>query len=131
MKFCDVCNNMFYISTSKQEGLYMYCKNCNFSKVLDSKTKSVKLSEEYHKGDGVPDDACIMSINYSDDGGNYKQFLTPNIKYDVTLPRVNNIPCPKQCSKEGEREVIYIKYDQVNMRYVYFCCKCEHFWKLD
>jgi hypothetical protein len=25
--------------------------------------------------------------------------------------------------------VIYIKYDFINMKYLYHCCHCEHFWK--
>ena len=28
-------------------------------------------------------------------------------------------------------EVIYIKYDNENMKYLYYCVYCEKFWKLD
>lgn len=133
MKFCDVCQNMLYVSTNDERGLVLYCKNCNFTKTFDYDKGSIQLTHVGEQSDEAPPppDTCITAINYSDDARSYKQFLTPHIKYDMTLPRVNNIPCPKQCSKDGEGEVIYIKYDQENMKYLYYCCKCEHFWKLD
>ena len=28
-----------------------------------------------------------------------------------------------------DNEVIYTKYDKVNMRYRYYCIHCDHFWK--
>jgi aspartate carbamoyltransferase regulatory subunit len=63
---------------------------------------------------------------------NFKQFSTPFIKYDPTLPRVNHIKCPNaNCSKPKEKddEVIYIKFNPVKMSYLYCCCYCENFWK--
>jgi hypothetical protein len=27
--------------------------------------------------------------------------------------------------------VIYLKYDVPNIRYLYFCVHCKHFWKND
>lgn len=136
MKFCDVCNNMLYVSTDDQSGLVLYCKNCSYKNVMTKEEDSIQLTNVQRKGTTGADeqsDTCIMNINYADDARSYKQYLTPNIKYDMTLPRVNNIPCPnKDCkSKTNDSEVIYIKYDNMNMKYLYFCCKCEQFWKQD
>ena len=33
--------------------------------------------------------------------------------------------------KENEREVIYIRYDDINMKYVYLCVHCDTTWKTD
>ena len=55
-------------------------------------------------------------------------------KYDPTLPCINTIKCPNQkCSSNqtddpAEREVIFVRYDDVNMKYVYLCCKCDTRW---
>jgi DNA-directed RNA polymerase subunit M/transcription elongation factor TFIIS len=60
------------------------------------------------------------------------QFMTPNIANDPTLPRVNNIPCPNpSCTRAADQanRVIYVKYDDRNMLYVYFCEHCQHFWR--
>ena len=31
--------------------------------------------------------------------------------------------------KKPENEVVFIKYDHVNMKYVYICCHCNHSWE--
>lgn len=74
----------------------------------------------------------ILENNYDQDMSSYKHFMTPYIKYDTTLPRVKNIKCANTSCKNKDpekQEVLYIKYDNVNMKYLYYCCHCEHFWK--
>ncbi len=52
---------------------------------------------------------------------------------DPTLPHVKNIPCPNaEClTKTGakERDVIYIKYDADNLKYLYICNVCKAQWR--
>jgi len=129
MKFCDVCDNMLYVSTDGDDNLKMYCRNCNFSRVI-LKDGGLLMSEKLaaHASKEDVDENCIHKVNYAGDTRGYMQYITPNIKYDKTLPRVNNIPCPNKCEK---KEVTYIKYDHVNMRYLYYCCACEKFWTRD
>lgn len=123
MMFCDVCENMMYIILDDEDKLQYKCKNCMH--VVDA------------KGDGDDDgkgaaNMCVLGKNYIDDETKYKQFVNPNIKYDPTLPRVNAIPCANpNCTKpKGEdNEVIYVKYDKENLRFMYYCCFCEAFWK--
>jgi DNA-directed RNA polymerase subunit M/transcription elongation factor TFIIS len=57
-------------------------------------------------------------------------------KLDPTLPRVTNILCTNINCKtntntngENKREVIYMRYDDVNMKYIYLCCECDAVWK--
>ncbi len=138
MKFCDYCENMLYVSV--EDELLFRCKNCNFVKVQDKPVDGSSipvLHQNYAEGkDAKPKeegDECIMDINYADDTRSYKQFITKNIKYDPTLPHVNNIPCTNAECRLGKGDTantIYIKYDHVNMKYLYFCCHCEHFWRL-
>jgi DNA-directed RNA polymerase subunit M/transcription elongation factor TFIIS len=114
MKFCNVCNNMLYIKVDNDQ-LQYFCKNCEFT-TADETTSSV----------------CVMENVLDENVTNVKQYSTPFIKYDPTLPRVNNIKCPNsKCTKEGaaQNEVIYIKFNPIKMSYLYYCCYCEHFWK--
>ena len=39
----------------------------------------------------------------------------------------------KEEGQKGEsmREVIYIRYDDINMKYVYLCVHCDTTWKTD
>ena len=51
---------------------------------------------------------------------------------DPTLPRLDNIPCPnKECpSNNGsDKEVIYIRYDDTNLKFIYLCVHCDKIWK--
>ena len=117
MRFCTTCNNMFYVKVNETDDLLYYCKFCNNS-VIETKQNGSIL---------------VLDDNKVDDEIKYKQYVNKNIIHDPTLPRVNNIVCPnKVCSKKPseDNEVIYIKYDYANMKYLYFCCKCEHFWRI-
>ena len=84
----------------------------------------------------LPNDKSIPIVenNYEKEDKNYEMFINPYIKYDPTLPRVNNIKCVnKECkskSKNVNNEVIYIKYDNDEMKYLYYCVHCDNFWKL-
>jgi DNA-directed RNA polymerase subunit M/transcription elongation factor TFIIS len=118
MEFCKLCDNMLYIKrevTDEQDKLINYCKNCSNSVELKSGNKSILIFEN----------------NYEKEKINYKLFVNPYIKYDPTLPRVNNLVCPNaKCTKKKnqDNEVIYIKYDNENMKYLYYCVYCEEFW---
>lgn len=114
MKFCNFCENMMYISIDPDNNdLIHYCKNCD-NKIIQKKEDGSIL---------------IIDDNQVDDIIKYSQYINKNIKFDPTLPHVNNIKCNKCNPKEND--VIYIKYDFINMKYLYFCCNCDTFWKAD
>jgi len=113
MKFCDICENMLYMEVIDTNHLEYYCKNCNHRVAHDDKDSG---------------SVCVSTKNLIDDSTSFKNFMSPYTKLDQTLPRVNNIKCPNIECKPGEDEVIYIKYDHMNMKYLYACVKCNHFW---
>ena len=114
MKFCNVCDNMLYIKLNGDPVTLQYvCKNCG-------------NTEE------GGETSTIIDTNYIDDQTTYKQYATEYITHDPTLPRVNNIPCPNEkCTKprEAASEVIYVKYDVANLKFLYHCTHCTTFWK--
>lgn len=116
MKFCSCCNNFMYVDVDEEKNLLHYCKNCNHKEIHAKDAGSI----------------CVIKDNKIDDVTRYAQFLNKHIKHDPTLPRVTNIDCPNsKCSKkaEEENEVIYVKYDFVNMKYMYHCVHCGHNWR--
>ena len=123
MDFCKLCENMLYVRFDRDTNiLENYCKNCNFSEEVKS-NESIAIIENNYEND---DNNKVI-----EDGDDDNTFNI-NIKYDPTLPRVNNIICPnKKCTKKNtdDNEVIYTKYYKVNMRYRYYCIHCDHFWK--
>jgi len=120
MKFCARCDNMLYISLSVASvaggdpQLTYTCKHCG--------------ATEYSAGPST----AVLSTDYADDQASFNQFATPYIRHDPTLPRVSDVACPnEQCTRapEAPNEVIYVKYDPVNLKYLYHCVHCSHFWK--
>jgi len=62
-------------------------------------------------------------------------FINKYTKLDPTLPRVSHILCPNvDCATnkaEDKREILYIRYDDLNMKYVYLCSTCDTVWKAE
>ena len=63
----------------------------------------------------------------------YSVFLNEFTKEDPRLPHVKNLQCPNQAcgSRTGQAEpdVIYIKHDSANMKYLYICTVCDTNWR--
>jgi DNA-directed RNA polymerase subunit M/transcription elongation factor TFIIS len=128
IKFCPVCRNYLALQAthahtdeelSKQDthadGLRRVCRNCGYT-------------EDAEQG------GLIMEMNLREttsDG--YKVLLNEFTRYDPTLPHVQNIKCPNEaCASntgEKQRDVIYMKYDPTNLKYLYICNVCNQHWR--
>lgn len=139
MNFCNVCENMYYmrINEESKEQLQFYCRMCgNVDEILN---KSSLCLSEYSEDNN--NDSIIQSVN-------------KYTKFDPTLPHIHNIQCPNnECISNKEEkdekdedekekdekygidikknEVVYVRYNNTDMKYVYLCCKCDHVWKSD
>lgn len=121
MHFCTKCNNMYYISISEDDcnKLIYYCRNCGHQDSL--------LTSE---------NVCVSKTQITRTEQKYTHIINPYTKLDPTLPRINTIKCPNQsCSSNKDskipQEVIYIRYDDINMKYIYLCALCDTVWKID
>lgn len=138
MKFCDKCDNMLYISLRPDEAregapleLTYSCKHCGFATTAQAESEAAAARAG---GDPAASAAgAVLSTDYADDQTSYKQYATPYLRFDPTLPRSSDIECIRgeECSrpKEALREVIYVKYDPVKLKYLYHCVHCSTFWK--
>jgi aspartate carbamoyltransferase regulatory subunit len=63
----------------------------------------------------------------------YKILLNEFTRQDPTLPHVTTLPCPntKCLTQTGgkARDVIIIKYDNQNMKFIYICNVCGTQWR--
>ena len=113
MIFCEKCNNMYYIKLQDDNpnNLIHYCKQCG----NEDNTQPANI---------------INSINTSDDQDIVNEFT----KYDPTLPRTSTIPCPnsncKTNTEDKHREIIYIKYNETKLKFMYLCTECDTTWKI-
>jgi len=82
------------------------------------------------------ENACVLKTQLKKTEQTFSHIINKYTKHDPTLPRVNNILCPNpNCETNRgentkEREIIYIRYDDLNMKYVYLCCECDSVWKI-
>lgn len=132
MHFCSNCKNMYYIQLdeSNTNTLIYYCKKCG------------------NKSEYTQDQSVIVSKTYiHKNKSNFDQYMNQYTKLDPSLPHIKNIPCPnKECitnkshttddmsddtdSTKTENEVIYVRYDNTNLKYIYMCVHCDHIWNM-
>lgn len=121
MKFCNQCSNMLYISIDENDTnkLIYYCRNCG--------EKDESITDE-----GV----CVLNTQLKKGEQKFNHIINKYTKLDPTLPRIYNIKCPNSACKsnvddKGHPEIIYIRYDDNNLKYLYLCSECDHIWKTD
>ena len=117
MNFCNSCDNLLEIVIqSDEDGSKSYLTfNCNCCNLVYSKEQSKELIK----------DNCIYSLNFNTDNIKLKSIINKYTHEDITLPRVRNIKCPnKQCPVE-EPEIVYLKYNEAEMKYICICCDCR------
>jgi DNA-directed RNA polymerase subunit M/transcription elongation factor TFIIS len=118
MHFCSVCNNMYYLRIDEQNPnkLDYYCRNCGHEDKL--------LAH---------DNMCVSKTYIKKNDQSFNHIINEYTKLDPTLPRVTTILCPNpECetnTKNKKREIIYIRYDDTNMKYVYLCSDCSTIWQ--
>lgn len=114
LKFCPICNNFLQMSTEESKLIYN-CRVCSYS-------------EEDKEG------GMIMELNLQEkESEGYKLLINEFTISDPSNPHTSMIKCPNaECpSVKGSKEsdVVFLKYDQVNLKYVYICTNCKTSWK--
>ena len=123
MHFCTQCGNMYYIKLKDENGdaLIHYCRKCGFEdNSLVDEAKSL----------------CVSKTHIVNSTKLYTQVINKYTKLDPTLPRIKTIRCPNaSCStnlegdEKTQRDIIYLRYDDTNLKFVYLCSTCDHVWK--
>jgi DNA-directed RNA polymerase subunit M/transcription elongation factor TFIIS len=120
MKFCTVCDNMYYVSINENNSnlLSYYCYNCG------------------NKDETLTTGLCVLNTKIKKNDQSFHHIINKYTKFDPTLPRIYNIPCPnEECAthktddSRAENEVIYVRYDDINLKYLYICSVCDTKWK--
>jgi DNA-directed RNA polymerase subunit M/transcription elongation factor TFIIS len=113
MNFCEKCDNMYYMKINDQDDLKYYCRNCGFED--DNLT------------------VTNLKISVYEKKSNTQKSINTFIKYDPTLPHSHTIKCPNEkCEsnlKDKTPDIIYYRYDDTQMKYMYICADCDFNWK--
>jgi DNA-directed RNA polymerase subunit M/transcription elongation factor TFIIS len=109
---------MYYIriDANNPNQLVYYCRKCgNEDTLFDS------------------DNVSILKTEIKKSEQSFSHIINKYTKLDPTLPRTNKVLCPnKDCEtnhNESGREIIYIRYNDTDMKYVYLCSTCDSVWK--
>ena len=124
MEFCEDCNNMLYLDINNDEesgksNLIYKCRKCN---------------KNFSNIDGIKNN-CVYKIDYNIDKIKRDAYINKYTSLDITLPRIN-IKCPNNKCTVANPEIVYVRYDNENMKHCYICCECQKenrdfFWFLD
>lgn len=112
--FCEHCDNLLVIKYTEGK-VYYKCHCCQHED-----TSALNTS------------VCISRNSFQKQDASYEAYLNEHALSDPTLPCVSTIECANgKCSRAADQpsRVVYIKYDQVNLRYVYCCKHCKHVWR--
>lgn len=119
MHFCSVCKNMYYIrlKNENENNLIYYCRNCGNEEENFSQETIILSSTQFKKSDKQ-----------------FSYYINQYTKMDPTLPRVNDIQCPNEdcpgVKDISKKEIIYLRYDESQMKYVYLCASCDNTWQI-
>ena len=116
IRFCDICENKLYHQIH-EDALTYYCRVCHITD--DS---------------AVQQGACVLNIQYGQESARetFDHIVNKYTKQDPTLPHIQ-LPCPNEkCSMHGDNktsDVIYLRYDNTNIKHLYMCTACDFTWK--
>tara|TARA_B100000795_G_scaffold269562_2_gene259344 strand:- start:17069 stop:17398 length:330 start_codon:yes stop_codon:yes gene_type:complete len=107
---------MYYLKISEEnaDNIMYFCRKCG-----DNDTNIINNKESF----------CISKTHIKKTTEIYKNVINEFTKLDPTLPRIKNISCPNESCTEDKPEIIYIRYDNNNMKYIYLCSECDYTWK--
>ena len=115
--------------------LTMYCKHCPYSKQMHNSKRpragtghSSSATDERHAFD-----PCMSRSNYSSNHPLYFSTVVNQYTHmDPTLPCLTvpcqNSACPSNTDATVESAVLYIRYNDQDMEFLYLCKHCRHCW---
>jgi DNA-directed RNA polymerase subunit M/transcription elongation factor TFIIS len=113
MKFCS-CGFYFYLSGVNENVCRRICRNCGNT---EDEKSGILVSE------------TIVKERTSEAYKLVNEFT----RQDPTLPHLKSMKCPQsECDSnvgKADKDVIYIKYDPANLKFLYICNVCGEQWR--
>jgi hypothetical protein len=123
IKYCPQCRYYLYLKVNRdtpspevnQSYLSRICRNCGFEQRDEQGGMITETQLQQRASEG------------------YKILLNKFTRQDPTLPHMKTIKCPNETcptnTGAAEKDVIYIKYDPMNLKYLYICNVCDFQWR--
>ena len=158
MEFCTNCDNMYYISIDSENSnkLTYYCRYCGNTDPMTTKEGLCVLKTEIEKGEQkfnhiinpytkldptlpriknikCPNNACPTNEGSSSSGGGSSNNANEGSSFSGGGSSNEESLSSGGGGGGGKKEtdIIYMRYDDVNMKYLYLCVDCDMVWKTD
>ena len=119
MKFCSLCKNMLYMNINADDPntLVYKCRVCdNIEQIPESES------------------ICVVNTNLKQSEQKFNLIVNEYTKEDEAIPHIYSLKCPNQSCKSNvenydKTDIMYIRYDDDNLKYLYMCVECDSVWK--
>jgi DNA-directed RNA polymerase subunit M/transcription elongation factor TFIIS len=152
MHFCTACSNMYYIRLTETNGIVYYCRNCGhedntitIDNVVVSQTsfksgtsQYAHVVNKYTKLDPTlpristilcPNMECPCNRNHNPTQYADRATIIGNVEEEPAEPAA--AAAAAATDDAVPREVIYMRYDDINMKYIYLCAVCNTIWNTE
>jgi DNA-directed RNA polymerase subunit M/transcription elongation factor TFIIS len=152
MHFCTECGNMYYIRLTDTNGIVYYCRNCGheddtitIDDVVVSHTtmrsgndQYAHVVNKYTKLDPTlpristilcPNMECPCNRNHN--ATQYADRAAIVGTTDEEAASLAGAAAAAPLDDAVPREVIYLRYDDINMKYIYLCAVCNTIWNTE
>ena len=158
MHFCTECGNMYYIRLTDTNGIVYYCRNCgheddtitidnvvvSHTSLKSGKNQYAHVVNKYTKLDPTlpristilcPNTECPCNRNH-----NPTQYADRSAIVGVEEEAISGAATDAGATvgtvgagadDAVPREVIYLRYDDINMKYIYLCAVCNTIWNTE
>lgn len=151
MHFCAGCGNMYYIRLTETNAIVYYCRNCGheddaitIDNVVVSQTtiqetgaSHANIVNKYTKLDPTlpristilcPNSECPCNRNHNPT--QYADRATIVGSEEEEQGKQGQSAQPSEADAVP-REVIYLRYDDIQLKYIYLCAVCNTIWNTE
>jgi hypothetical protein len=116
IRFCSVCDNYLYLQVEGEtQTLQRMCRNCGFKDTEDQGGLVSEMHIEQRAAEGY---TLINEFTLKD----------KRLPHLYNTMKCINATCPSAAPGK-ESDIVYIKYDTENLRYIYMCYICQATWR--
>lgn len=149
MHFCTDCGNMYYIRLTDTNGIVYYCRNCghedetvtiddvvvSHTSLKSGKNQYAHVVNKYTKLDPTlpristilcPNMECPCNRNH-----NPTQYADRAAIVGTTEEEATSGAAASNADDAVPREVIYLRYDDIQLKYIYLCAVCNTIWNTE
>ena len=161
MHFCSDCGNMYYIRLTENNGIVYYCRNCGneddtitIDNLVVSQTclqqsggNQINGVNKYTKLDPTlprintiqcPNSECPCNRNHNPTQYADRATITGTNEANEAASEASEANEANEANEAKKvdadavpREVIYLRYDDIRLKYIYLCAVCNTIWNTE